>query len=142
VQSHALASQITAAAPLLTALSGPANETLLQPLQQAFSVVRNNLQQAEHASLANLMAGDTPRAAAEAAAPPPADSAAATLQEQERSMTRELDAMVVSAEAKLGSSTETVQELKLLVHQCKQMISASWLVRHDTSKMRSSNAAT
>lgn len=142
VQSHALASQITASAPLVSALAEPANQALLQPLQQAFGAVRDNLKQAADAGLAppvavasslGLPAGDNRRTPAEQAA------AAATLQEQERALTRALDEMVVGAEkihGGHGAPAELVQELKLLVHQCKQMISASWLIRRETSKMR------
>jgi len=130
VQSHVLASQITAAAPLVTALATPANETLLQPLQRAFAVVSDNLQQAEYAGRAAPVAG--------AAKPSPAADAAATsaLLEQERALHHELEEMVVLAEHTAGTPADLVQELKQLVHQCKQMIAASWLIRRDTCKVR------
>jgi len=130
VQSHVLASQITAAAPLMTALATPANETLLQPLQRAFGVVRDNLQQAEAAGgAAATLADAQPGSAKDAAA------AASALLEQERALNHELDEMVVSAE-QADENSAMVHELKLLVHQCKQMIAASWLIRRDTCKVR------
>ncbi|WP_321928342.1 FUSC family protein [Paraburkholderia guartelaensis] len=114
VRSHVLASQITATAPLLRSTARPDQpEIKLDALERALSCVRENL------------------VAAEAGTPAPADQADITKQ-----LTRELDAMVVEAERALGASAELPQELKLLAHQCKQMITASWLIRRDASIIR------
>ena len=114
VRSHVLASQITATAPLLRSTARPDQPALkLDALERALSCVRENL------------------VAAEAGTPAPADQADITKQ-----FTRELDAMVVEAERALGASAELAQELKLLAHQCKQMIAASWLIRRDASIIR------
>jgi len=32
-------------------------------------------------------------------------------------------------------TSDMVHELKLLAHQCKQMIAASWLIRRDTCRI-------
>ncbi|MEX3946816.1 FUSC family membrane protein [Paraburkholderia sp. EG287B] len=114
VRSHVLASQITATAPLLRSTARPDQpEVKLDALERALSCVRENL------------------VAAEAGMAAPADQADITKQ-----LTRELDAMVVEAERALGASAELAQELKLLAHQCKQMITASWLIRRDASIIR------
>ncbi|WP_233863593.1 FUSC family protein [Paraburkholderia adhaesiva] len=113
ILSHVLASQITAAAPLLRSAAKPGHVVPLDALERALSCVSENL------------------GAAEAGTPPPADQLDAT-----RRLTRDLDAMVVSAERALGASGELTQELKLLSHQCKQMISASWIIRKDASVIR------
>ncbi|MBB2928260.1 FUSC family protein [Paraburkholderia silvatlantica] len=114
VRSHVLASQITATAPLLRSTARPDQpEVKLDALQRALSCVRENL------------------VAAEAGTPAPADQTDITKQ-----LTRELDAMVVQAERALGPAAELPQELKLLAHQCKQMITASWLIRRDASIIR------
>ncbi|MCP3707591.1 FUSC family protein [Paraburkholderia sp. CNPSo 3274] len=114
VRSHVLASQITATAPLLRSTARPEQpEIKLDALERALSCVRENL------------------VAAEAGTPAPVDQADITKQ-----LTRELDAMVVEAERALGASAELSQELKLLAHQCKQMITASWLIRRDASVIR------
>jgi uncharacterized membrane protein YccC len=114
VRSHVLASQITATAPLLRSTARPDQpEVKLDALERALSCVRENL------------------VAAEAGTPAPAEQTDITKQ-----LTRELDAMVVEAERALGASAELPQELKLLAHQCKQMITASWLIRRDASIIR------
>ncbi|SDC40352.1 FUSC family membrane protein [Paraburkholderia lycopersici] len=114
VRSHVLASQITAAAPLLRSAARPDQpEITLDALERALSCVRENL------------------VAAEAGTPAPADQADVT-----KRLTRELDTMVVEAERALGASAEFTQEFKLLAHQCKQMITASWLIRKDASVIR------
>jgi len=114
VRSHVLASQITAIAPLLRSTSRPDQPELkLEALERALSCVRENLVAAEAGTLS------------------PADQTDITKQ-----LTRELDAMVVEAERTLGTSAELAQELKLLAHQCKQMIAASWLIRKDASIIR------
>ncbi|WP_321936763.1 FUSC family protein [Paraburkholderia sp. J8-2] len=114
VRSHVLASQITATAPLLRSTARPDQpEVKLDALERALSCVRENL------------------VAAEAGTPAPLDQTDITKQ-----LTRELDTMVVEAERSLGATAELAQELKLLAHQCKQMIAASWLIRRDASIIR------
>ncbi|CAD6535396.1 hypothetical protein LMG27952_03018 [Paraburkholderia hiiakae] len=114
VRSHVLASQITATAPLLRSTARPDQpEVKLDALERALSCVRENL------------------VAAEAGTPAPLDQTDIT-----RQLTRELDAMVVETERALGATAELPQELKLLAHQCKQMIAASWLIRRDASIIR------
>jgi uncharacterized membrane protein YccC len=114
VRSHVLASQITATAPLLRSTARPDQPALkLDALERALSCVRENL------------------VAAEAGTPAPADQMDITKQ-----LTRDLDAMVVEAERALGPAADLAQELKLLAHQCKQMITASWLIRRDASIIR------
>jgi uncharacterized membrane protein YccC len=114
VRSHVLASQITAAAPLLrTCAQQQAEGVSLQPLQRALSVVRDNLTEAE------------------AGTPPAADQG-----EQIKQLNRELDAMVVETEKSPGFSADAVHDMKLLAHQCKQMLSAAALIRKDASVIR------
>jgi uncharacterized membrane protein YccC len=107
VQSHTLAAQITAAAPLIRSVADKEAERPLA-LQRTLSVVRENL--------ANAHAGDAPSA----------DPAETT-----RQLTRELDAMVIDAERSGRHSNEFVQELKILALQSKQMLAASFLIRKD-----------
>ncbi|WP_027801346.1 FUSC family protein [Paraburkholderia dilworthii] len=116
VRSHVLASQITAAAPLLRTSAQQADGVSLrplQPLQRALSLVRDNLTEAE--------AGSTP----------PGDQA-----EQIKQLTRDLDNMVVEAEKSQDYSADAVHDMKLLAHQCKQMLAASALIRKDASVIR------
>ncbi|ASV99703.1 FUSC family protein [Paraburkholderia aromaticivorans] len=114
VRSHVLASQITAAAPLLrTSGQQQADGVSLQPLQRALSVVRDNLTEAETGT------------------PPPAD-----LSEQIKQLGRELDVMVVETEKSPNYSADAVHDMKLLAHQCKQMLSAAALIRKDASVIR------
>ncbi|TXC86408.1 FUSC family protein [Paraburkholderia azotifigens] len=113
VRSHVLASQITAAAPLLRTSSQQLGGPSHQPLQRALTLIRDNLTQAE--------AGN----------PPPADQA-----EISRQLTRELDTMVVEAERSPDCSPDAVHELKLLAHQCKQMLAASFQIRKDAGVIR------
>jgi uncharacterized membrane protein YccC len=114
VRSHVLASQITAAAPLLrTSAQQQADGVSLQPLQRALSVVRDNLTEAETGT------------------PPPADQG-----EQIKQLGRELDAMVVETEKSPDYSADAVHDMKLLAHQCKQMLSAAALIRKDASVIR------
>jgi uncharacterized membrane protein YccC len=114
VRSHVLASEISAAAPLLRTII-QVDRKSQQPLQRALSVVRENLEQAE--------AGNAT----------PADQTDVVKQ-----MTRELDSMVIEAEKAPDSAgkPEAVSELKLLAHQCKQMLAASFLIRKDASVIR------
>jgi uncharacterized membrane protein YccC len=113
VRSHVLASQITVAAPLLRTSAQQADGVSLQPLQRALSAVRDNLTEAEAGSA------------------PPADQG-----EQIKRLTRELDAMVVETEKSPDYSADAVHDMKLLAHQCKQMLSASALIRKDASVIR------
>jgi hypothetical protein len=114
VRSHVLASQITAAAPLLrTSAQQQVEGVSLQPLQRALSVVRDNLTEAE--------TGTAP---------------AADQNEQIKLLGRELDAMVVETEKSPGYSADAVHDMKLLAHQCKQMLSAAAQIRKDASVIR------
>jgi len=116
VLSHVLASQITAAAPLLrtsTQQRQQAEDISLQPLQRALSLVRDNL------------------TAAEAGTALPAEQG-----EQIKLMTRELDTMVVATEKSPDYTADAVHDLKQLAHQCKQMLAASAQIRKDASIIR------
>ncbi|WP_322053738.1 FUSC family protein [Paraburkholderia bannensis] len=113
VRSHVLASQITASAPLLRSAVNAdqlAPSVKLDALDQALNCVRDNL------------------VAAEAGTPVPDDQI-----EMTRRLTRDLDTLVVETERALGAASELTQDLKLLAHQCKQMLAASWLIRKDAS---------
>ncbi|WP_321902887.1 FUSC family protein [Paraburkholderia tropica] len=114
VRSHELASQITATAPLLRSTANleadAAENVKLDALERTFDCVRENL------------------VAAEAGTAVPEDQL-----DISKRMTRELDSMVVDAERALGPAAELVQDLKLLAHQGKQMLGASWLIRRDAS---------
>ncbi|RZF31370.1 AraE protein [Paraburkholderia sp. UYCP14C] len=116
VRSHVLASQITAAAPLLRTSAQQQQQVediSLQPLQRALSLVRDNL------------------SAAEAGTALPAEQS-----EQIKLMSRELDVMVVEAEKSPDYSADAVHDTKLLAHQCKQMLAASAQIRKDASMIR------
>ncbi|MBN3857650.1 AraE protein [Paraburkholderia sp. Ac-20340] len=116
VRSHVLASQITASAPLLRSAANAdqaAPAMRLDALDQALNCVRENL------------------VAAEAGTPVPEDQIEIT-----RRMTRDLDTMVVEAERAIGATSDLAQDVKLLAHQCKQMLAASWLIRKDASLIR------
>ncbi|MBB3259535.1 putative membrane protein YccC [Paraburkholderia bannensis] len=116
VRSHVLASQITASAPLLRSAANADELTptvKLAALDQALNCVRDNL------------------VAAEAGAPVPDDQIEIT-----RRMTRDLDTLVVETERTLGATNDLAQDLKMLAHQCKQMLAASWLIRKDASLIR------
>ena len=116
VRSHVLASQITAAAPLLrtSAQQQQQGESVsLLPLQRALSAVRDNLTEAEAGTAA------------------PADQG-----EQIKLLSRELDAMVVETEKSPDYSPDAVHDMKLLTHQCKQMLAAAALIRKDASVIR------
>ncbi|ACD16022.1 FUSC family protein [Paraburkholderia phytofirmans] len=114
VRSHVLASQITAAAPLLrTSAQQQVDGVSLQPLQRALSVVRDNLTEAE--------TGTAP---------------AADQSEQIKLLGRELDAMVVETEKSPDYTADAVHDMKLLAHQCKQMLSAAAQIRKDASVIR------
>ena len=113
VRSHVLASQITAAAPLLRTSAQQQENVSLQPLQRVLSVVRDTLTEAEAGNAA------------------PADQA-----EQTKQLSRELDTMVVEAEKSADYPADAVHELKLLAHQCKQMLAAANQIRKDASVIR------
>ncbi|MBN8179055.1 hypothetical protein GY165_28495, partial [Burkholderia multivorans] len=68
---------------------------------------------------------------AEAGEPPPTDQLEATKQ-----ITRDLDAMVVSAEQSDAVDADLTYDLKVLAHQCKQMLASSLLIRKDASVIR------
>jgi uncharacterized membrane protein YccC len=110
IRSHVLASQITAAGPLLQSVGKSAAGHAAQPVQRALTVIRDNLTQAQDG------------------VPAPEDQA-----EQSKLLTRELDSMVVGAERAQDIPADAVQDLKLLAHQCKQMLTASLLIRKDAS---------
>jgi uncharacterized membrane protein YccC len=116
VRSHVLASQITAAAPLLRTSAQQQQQVQdisLQPLQRALSLVRDNLSAAEAGT-----------------ALPPEQG------EQIKLMNRELDAMVVETEKSPDYTADAVHDTKLLAHQCKQMLAASAQIRKDASMIR------
>ncbi|KXU91274.1 AraE protein [Paraburkholderia monticola] len=116
VRSHVLASQITAAAPLLRTSAQQQQQVediSLQPLQRALSLVRDNL------------------SAAESGTALPAEQG-----EQIKLMNRELDAMVVETEKSPDYTADAVHDTKLLAHQCKQMLAASAQIRKDASMIR------
>lgn len=110
VRSHVLASQITAAGPLLQSVGKSAAGHAAQPVQRALTVIRDNLTQAQDG------------------VPVPEDQA-----EQSKQLTVELDSMVVGAERAEDIPFDAVQDLKLLAHQCKQMLTASFLIRKNAS---------
>ncbi|MDR6447176.1 putative membrane protein YccC [Paraburkholderia terricola] len=113
VRSHVLASQITVVAPLLRTSAQQNDGVSLQPLQRALSVVRDNLTEAEAGTAL------------------PADQG-----EQLKLLNRELDAMVVETEKSPDYPADAVNDMKLLAHQCKQMLSASAQIRKDASVIR------
>ncbi|OXH87765.1 hypothetical protein CA830_22230, partial [Burkholderia multivorans] len=114
VQTHVLGAQITAAAPLIrAACAADGNIPQDDALQRGLAAVLENLKKAE--------AGE----------PPPADQLEATKQ-----ITRDLDAMVVSAEQSDAVDADLTYDLKVLAHQCKQMLASSLLIRKDASVIR------
>ncbi|VXB76493.1 AraE family aromatic acid exporter [Burkholderia sp. 8Y] len=113
VQSHVLASQITAAAPLLQSLNDADGQSF-EPVQRAFRIVRDNLSEAQ----AVVSEED-------GAASPDAIKA----------LRRDLDAMVAAAERAQSLPADAIQDLKLLAHQCKQMLTASALIRKDAAQI-------
>ncbi|MFD1555891.1 FUSC family membrane protein [Paraburkholderia silviterrae] len=113
VRGHVLASQITATAPLLRDTANAAPGVKLDALEHALNCVRENL------------------VAAEAGTPIPDNQTEIT-----KRMVRELDTMVVETERTLGPASEFAQDVKLLAHHCKQMLTASWVLRKDASVIR------
>jgi uncharacterized membrane protein YccC len=118
VQSHVLASQITAAAPLLQTIN-EAEGQAFEPLQRTFGIVRDNLSDAQ---------GALPEPAREEATPANADDI--------KELRRELDAMVTNAERTQALPADALHDLKLLAHQCKQMLTASALISKDAAQIR------
>ncbi|WP_118179880.1 FUSC family protein [Paraburkholderia phosphatilytica] len=112
VRSHVLASQITAVAPLLRSTAHQDGASP-QPLQRALALVRDNLTEAARGTA------------------PPADQSEIT-----KNMVRELDSMVIDAEGDEAQTPEAVHDLKLLAHQGKQMLAASFQIRKDASVIR------
>ncbi|MDN7910664.1 FUSC family protein [Burkholderia cepacia] len=114
VQTHVLGAQITAAAPLIrTACAADGNILHDDALHRGLAAVLDNLEKAETGE------------------PPPADQLDASKQ-----ITRDLDAMVVSAEKSDAVGAELTHDLKVLAHQCKQMLASSLLIRKDASVIR------
>lgn len=109
IQSHTLASQMAAAAPLLAA-DGTADNPALA---HALSAIRENLMQAE------------------AGAQVESDFA-----QIKKELTHRLDAMVIEAEQANTEPNEIVQELKLLALQCKQMVTVSQLICKDAGAIQ------
>ncbi|SAL17057.1 FUSC family protein [Caballeronia telluris] len=112
VQSHVLASQITAAAPLLQSLANVEGYAIA-PVERTLAVIREDLVEAQ------------------AGAAPSEDHG-----ERMKELTRGLDSMVVAAERANQIPGDVVHDLKLLAHQCKQMLAASMLIRKDASVIR------
>ncbi|WP_250450965.1 FUSC family membrane protein [Caballeronia sp. ATUFL_M2_KS44] len=107
VQSHVLASQITAAAPLLQAIN-EADAQPFEPLQRTLGIVRDNLSDA-----GSLVSSD----------------------DAIKKLRRDLDTMVATAERAQTLPADAIQDLKLLAHQCKQMLTASTLIRKDAAQI-------
>ncbi|SAK61119.1 membrane protein [Caballeronia catudaia] len=118
VQSHVLASQITAAAPLLQSLNDAGGQPF-EPVQRTFGVVRDNLAGAVD-DLPAAPQPDSPLAQADAL----------------KELRRDLDKMVVDAERAQSLSADALHDLKLLAHQCKQMLTAAALIGKDAAQIR------
>jgi uncharacterized membrane protein YccC len=110
VQTHVLAAQITAVAPLMREVTGE-DAVVPTALERALTAVRENLARAQDGEAAFDQAETT------------------------KQLTRELDSMVVEIE-KSESPPERVHELKMLALQCKQMLAASFLIRKDAAAIR------
>ncbi|WP_186161575.1 FUSC family protein [Burkholderia gladioli] len=113
VQAHVLGAQITAAAPLLRSATSEGAPDTYAALEQGLAQVREHLLQAE------------------AGTPPPAEQAELT-----KRLSRDLDSMVVEAEKSSQVGSELTHDLKVLAHQCKQMLASSLLIRKDASLIR------
>ena len=107
VQSHLLAANITAAAPLLRDVAEQECEVPAALARMLATV---------HKNLAHAQTGE----------PAPGDQAETT-----KALTRELDSMVVEMEESGTRPAEFVQDIKMLALQCKQMLAASFLIRKD-----------
>jgi hypothetical protein len=53
-----------------------------------------------------------------------------------KELRRDLDKMVVDAERAQSLSADALHDLKLLAHQCKQMLTASSLIGKDAAQIR------
>ncbi len=109
IQSHTLASQMAAAAPLLAADGTADNPTLAH----ALSAIRENLMQAEAGTQVE-----------------------SDFAQIKKELTRRLDAMVIEAEQASTEPNEIIQELKLLALQCKQMLTVSQLICKDAGAIQ------
>ncbi|WP_250862617.1 hypothetical protein, partial [Caballeronia sp. INML3] len=72
--------------------------------------------------------GALPEPAREEATPANADDI--------KELRRELDAMVTNAERTQALPADALHDLKLLAHQCKQMLTASALISKDAAQIR------
>ena len=88
-------------------------------MQRTFGVVRENLAGAE-GELRSPPDSDAPPAQADAL----------------KTLRRDLDKMVVDAERAQSLPADALHDLKLLVHQCKQMLTASALIGKDAAQIR------
>jgi uncharacterized membrane protein YccC len=124
IQSHVLAAQITAAAPLI--ISTDTAENCEPALSQALAMIDENLAHAEAAM-------QTPPSFEATSSSNPAQT-----HETTKAIIHALDLMVVEAEkTEIDSSQASrAQELKLLAHQCKQMMATSKLVAKDACAIR------
>jgi hypothetical protein len=132
VQSYALAAQITAVAPLFSALAGQPlpQQLMLEPMQRSLQTIRDSLFCPEDrpADIAgSKVAIDRVDSGTQIAAPPDASAAGGLM--LSRKLSQMLDQAVISVETQQGVSVEMVQEVKLLAHQCKQMIRTSSLIQ-------------
>lgn len=123
LQSQALLSYVTAAAPLFASLEISDGDAF----DDALRAVSAHLEQAEKPLEDNRDAE-----------PSEAQSKAqAALANQEmRELTRRLDALVIQREEQLGTHAEAAQEFKLLALQCKQMLGAAQLIAHNVRQIR------
>jgi hypothetical protein len=67
---------------------------------------------------------------------PPQPGAAPAQTDAVKELRRELDAMVIQAERAQALPPDALHDLKLLAHQCKQMLSASSLISKDATQIR------
>ncbi len=140
IQSHVLAAQITSAAPLIAAIES----TNKPALAHALTVIDSNLAQAEasasipdkpQAGEVDNHANDTPQPERIEADADTHTSSSERL-DMIKALSHELDSMVVNAQQTEAVPAEMVQDLKLLAHQCKQMITVSQLIVKDASVIR------
>ncbi len=157
IQSHVLAGQLTAVAPLITL----AQTTQPQALHNALTTIDDHLARAERHVEMPASATSTDSLAETALSttlpPPIPGNAALTLPhnpltsnttpteaqaQHTLNMLRELDHLALQAEYdqvtenSAESSTDLAHEIKLLAHQCKQMISASESIQKDAQVLR------
>lgn len=85
-----------------------------EPVQRAFAVVRDNLSEAQ-AVVSQEDGAASPDAI--------------------KTLRRDLDSMVAAAERAQSLPADAIQDLKLLAHQCKQMLTASALIRKDATQI-------